>query len=107
MKITHIVLYLFEENYDIYPCSNLEAGQDIVDRIMRRELKEQEFFKYCDQELVKEIIEALDEKRFGDAMKLYEESQYDGDERFIERFFIQPVAIEDIDKSSISDKYCV
>lgn len=87
MSITHIVVYNSEDDYFLFPCSSLENAYARVEKLMREALDEQEFFQ--------EIIEALDEKRFGDAMNLYKESQWD------EQFFIHSVESENIDKSPL------
>jgi hypothetical protein len=98
MNVTHIVVYLFEEDYCLFPCSSLENAYDRVDKSMQQEMFEQEFFQER-PENVAEIKQALDEKRFGDAIKLYEESQYDEDGRFIEQFFIHSIESKNIDKT--------
>jgi hypothetical protein len=100
MNVTHIVVCLFEEDYCLFPCSSLENAYDRIEKTMRQELFDQEFFKER-EETVYEIKEALDEKRFCDAIELYEDSQCDEDGRFVEQFFIHPVESENIDKSPI------
>lgn len=100
MNITHIVVYYFEEDYCLFPCSSLENAYDRVDKSIREELTEQAFFQARPENVAK-IKQALDEKRFGDAIKLYEESQYGADNRFIEKFFIHSIESEDIDKNCV------
>jgi hypothetical protein len=100
MNVTHIVVYIFEYDYLLFPFSSLENAYDRIEKTMRQELFDQEFFK-DKEEIVDEINQALDEKRFVDAMELYEESQLDEDGRFIEKFFIHPVESENIDKNPI------
>jgi hypothetical protein len=96
MNVTHIVVYLFEDSYFLFPSSSLKNAYDRIEKTMRQELFDQEFFK-DKEEIVDEINQALDEKRFVHAMKLYEESQWDEDGRFVEQFFIHPVESENID----------